>query len=321
MIPLSLRLTTSQLAELRKPPWWSLPLQLLFILGGYAGLAYVGALGRSPALWLLVWWFQGVILSGFLGAAHDCAHGKFVHGRVANHVIGAVWASLVFFNFSLYKYFHLKHHRYTAVDGDTEPNGLFPNLWSYLKHLPTTSFFLSFWKMSIESAMGHFPDFVATPEAKRDVQLDNILQLMWFLTALLLTILWPKFMALYYWAPMAFYFPMVFLTSLPEHYGCDQGNDVQRNTRTVTSNWMFRLVFWNGNYHAEHHLYPNIPSWNLPRLHKLIGHRFSFVEKSYIRFHLRLIWDLLNGHRQNARASTEVPDPSKRINYTPQPPD
>jgi fatty acid desaturase len=94
---------------------------------------------------------------------------------------------------------------------------------------------------------------------------------------------------------MLFYFPMVFFTSLPEHYGCDPGDDPWRNTRTVKSTRLYGLLFWNGNFHAEHHLVPGIPSWNLPMLHARVGDKFAYVEGSYIRFHARLVRALLSG--------------------------
>jgi fatty acid desaturase len=33
-----------------------------------------------------------------------------------------------------------------------------------------------------------------------------------------------------------------------------------------------RWLYWNMNYHVEHHMYPMVPYYNLPRLHELIKH-------------------------------------------------
>lgn len=30
------------------------------------------------------------------------------------------------------------------------------------------------------------------------------------------------------------------------------------------------FFYWNMNYHVEHHMYPGVPCYNLPRLHHLI---------------------------------------------------
>jgi fatty acid desaturase len=181
--------------------------------------------------------------------------------------------------------------------------------------MPTTAFFVSFWRMSCLALAGKFPHFVSSMQGRQDVRIDNLPQIAWLVIAALFTYAWPLPSLLFYWAPMVFYFPMVFLTSLPEHYGCDEGEDVTRNTRTIRSNWLFRTLFWNGNFHAEHHLYPTVPSHNLPKLHALIGDHFAFRERSYVRFHGRLILDLLLHRQANPQASKDTPDPQKRINY------
>ena len=47
--------------------------------------------------------------------------------------------------------------------------------------------------------------------------------------------------------------------------------DHRLNTRTVYMNPLLRLLYWNMNYHVEHHMYPTVPFHALPRLHELIG--------------------------------------------------
>jgi len=127
-----------------------------------------------------------------------------------------------------------------------------------------------------------------------------------------ITALWPQQVLLGYWCPLVLYFPMVFFTSIPEHYGCDEGSDLLRNTRSLSSNFLYRYVFWNGNYHAEHHVYPAVPSYNLPRLHALIGNHFKCQERSYVLFHLKVIRGLLQGLTSEDK---KVLTPLKRIDY------
>jgi fatty acid desaturase len=33
-----------------------------------------------------------------------------------------------------------------------------------------------------------------------------------------------------------------------------------------------RFIYWNMNYHVEHHMFPMVPYHALPRLHELIKH-------------------------------------------------
>ena len=46
--------------------------------------------------------------------------------------------------------------------------------------------------------------------------------------------------------------------------------DHRLNSRTVYMNPVFRFIYWNMNYHVEHHLFPLIPYHALPRLHEKI---------------------------------------------------
>jgi fatty acid desaturase len=44
--------------------------------------------------------------------------------------------------------------------------------------------------------------------------------------------------------------------------------DHRLNSRTVYMNPVFRFLYWNMNYHLEHHLFPTVPFHALPRLHE-----------------------------------------------------
>jgi fatty acid desaturase len=77
------------------------------------------------------------------------------------------------------------------------------------------------------------------------------------------------------------------LIGLPRMYGCwhmvmtgvlqhgglaDNVTDHRLNTRTVYMNPVSRFLYWNMNYHVEHHMYPMVPYHALPKLHELIKH-------------------------------------------------
>ena len=46
--------------------------------------------------------------------------------------------------------------------------------------------------------------------------------------------------------------------------------DHRLNSRTVYMNPIFRFLYWNMNYHIEHHMYPMVPYHALPQLHEAI---------------------------------------------------
>jgi fatty acid desaturase len=63
------------------------------------------------------------------------------------------------------------------------------------------------------------------------------------------------------------------LTGLLQHGGlADNVVDHRLNSRTVYMNPISRFLYWNMNYHIEHHMFPMVPYHALPRLHALIKH-------------------------------------------------
>ena len=58
------------------------------------------------------------------------------------------------------------------------------------------------------------------------------------------------------------------VTGLTQHSGlADDVTDHRLNSRTVYMNPLSRFVYWNMNYHVEHHMFPMVPFHALPALH------------------------------------------------------
>jgi MocE subfamily Rieske [2Fe-2S] domain protein len=77
----------------------------------------------------------------------------------------------------------------------------------------------------------------------------------------------------------------IFLFALPQFFGtwlmivhnttqhaglAENVLDHRLNCRTVYMNPISRFIYWNMNYHVEHHMFPLVPYHALPKLHKLI---------------------------------------------------
>ena len=48
--------------------------------------------------------------------------------------------------------------------------------------------------------------------------------------------------------------------------------DYRESTRTILLSPFLSFLYWNMNYHVEHHMYPGVPCYNLPKLHELIAY-------------------------------------------------
>lgn len=63
------------------------------------------------------------------------------------------------------------------------------------------------------------------------------------------------------------------MTGYLQHGGLDENVlDHRLNSRTVHMNPISRFIYWNMNYHVEHHMFPMVPYHRLPDLHERIGH-------------------------------------------------
>ncbi|WP_313731488.1 fatty acid desaturase family protein [Cohnella nanjingensis] len=66
---------------------------------------------------------------------------------------------------------------------------------------------------------------------------------------------------------------LVLLTGMSQHLGLyEDVLDHRLNTRTTYMNPILRFLYWNMNYHTEHHMFPMVPYHALPKLHEEIRH-------------------------------------------------
>jgi fatty acid desaturase len=95
-----------------------------------------------------------------------------------------------------------------------------------------------------------------------------------------------------YVVPVFFVFPIAFaLNRLGQHYDIDPADPAKWST-LMKGSWFWDHIFLYSNYHLEHHYFPGVPFYNLPRLQKLLG---PFYEKRGIAAHSygELVWEWL----------------------------
>ena len=65
--------------------------------------------------------------------------------------------------------------------------------------------------------------------------------------------------------------PIEILWHATKHIGRPYNvNDHRLNTRSIRVSWFIKTFFWGLDDHVDHHLYPIVPSRNLPRLHRVL---------------------------------------------------
>ncbi|MCF7817095.1 MAG: fatty acid desaturase [Kiritimatiellales bacterium] len=74
-----------------------------------------------------------------------------------------------------------------------------------------------------------------------------------------------------------------YLLNNTQHVGlCGDVADFRLCCRTIQVNPLFRFLYWNMNWHTEHHMYAAVPCYNLGKLHRAIGHDLPPAPKGLV---------------------------------------
>ena len=88
--------------------------------------------------------------------------------------------------------------------------------------------------------------------------------------------------------------PIQRIIRVAEHVGCDESPDLLRNTRTTRTNRLVNAIAWQMPYHAEHHLFPNVPFHALPAVHALVADRVVVEPRGYLAGQRQIVRMLLD---------------------------
>ena len=268
-------------------------IRILSTLTVFGGLTLVGIF--SPEVFCVVTIpLAGFVMAGFYSGMHYLSHDSIFQNQKVNRAWGLVFSGLLLQNFSLYKFFHLKHHRFTGVDGDTEPAGEVKSLFHYLFYALNWDYFCAFVRMSTMSIFSYFPEFVSKDAQRKAVQHDAVVQFLCISLSLFATALFPIGMLKYYWLPLQFAMSLNFFLAFGEHFGCERSNNPFLNTRSFGRKpAIFKWFHWNANYHAEHHLFPRATPWSLEPIHNEFSSRFKFGSISYVKLNASIAGALI----------------------------
>jgi fatty acid desaturase len=245
------------------------------LIAGSGVLAYF-ALGT-------VWAVPAFLLYGTLycGPAdsrwHECGHGTAFKTRWMNDALYQVASFQVFRRPTAWRWSHARHHTDTLVVGrDPEIAAQVPTRWGVvignfvgLAHVSG-----EVRKLLLNCAGLLDPEektFVPEsewPKLIREARVWVAIYLGVFAACLTLRSVVPL---LYIGLPSLYGAWLYHFFGLTQHAGMPENvTDHRRNCRTVYMNPVFRFLYWNMNYHLEHHMFPMIPYHALPRLHEAI---------------------------------------------------
>ncbi len=254
------------------------------LLGGSAwgGIAFWGTWWAVP-----FWFVYGVMYGSVCDSRwHECGHGTAFRTQWMNDVIYHIASFMVVRNPVSWRWSHARHHTDTIIVGrDPEiacmrPPRLFRLLMSYagvLDMIDSIRTLLrnaagrlsagekdyipeSEWGKAILAARVHVAIYAMTAAAAAGMFAGGM---GWASTIPLLLIGGPRIYGCWH----------MLMTGLIQHCGLAENViDHRLNSRTVYMNPISRWIYWNMNYHVEHHMFPMVPYHALPKLHEVVKH-------------------------------------------------
>jgi beta-carotene hydroxylase len=220
----------------------------------------------------------GINMMGFVG--HEGMHASLLRNRKASALVGIFWASSVLTYFEVgFAVSHWNHHRYTNQEGDPdiEPVARLNTWWKRLL-LSRVIYNTLYFKYTLRLARGEVTSF------KYKMAFEHRDQVLFARANLVFAALWVIVYGMifaYNWRAGVFgvLLPMLALTVIAacqiyiDHAGLEDGTF--RNAYSRTSPLM-TLLFFGANYHMEHHAYPGIPCYRLPRVARLLREKGTY---------------------------------------------
>ncbi|XMO85810.1 NADH:ubiquinone reductase (Na(+)-transporting) subunit F [Algibacter sp. AS12] len=250
-------------------------LLLLFILlsTAYATILLWGS-------WLVI--IPYFIYAVFYGTSsdsrwHECSHGTAFKTDWLNNVVYEVASFMVMRESIVWRWSHTRHHSDTIIVGrDPEiqiPRP--PNIKGLLLSLVNFGTYKSYYPSIIRHAFGKVSEaektYIPETEFKKIVRNARIyigLYTLIILSAIILHSWIPIFLFI---LPQFFGTWLMIIHNTTQHAGLAENVlDHRLNCRTVYMNRISRFIYWNMNYHVEHHMFPLVPYHALPKLHQLI---------------------------------------------------
>ena len=208
---------------------------------------------------------------------HECGHGTAFKTDWMNTVLYEVASFMVMRESVVWRWSHNRHHSDTIIVGrDPEiqiPRP--PDLRALVLALFNIGGYLSYFPSLIRHAFGNMSPGEKTyipasefPKVYRNARISLALHLAVIASAVTLQSWIPVFLFI---LPNFFGTWLMIVHNTTQHAGLAENVlDHRLNCRTVYMNPISRFIYWNMNYHVEHHMFPLVPYHALPKLHETI---------------------------------------------------
>jgi len=222
-----------------------------------------------------------IALNAFVLLMHEGMHGILFARHAWNWAGSVLLGSTFFMSFTAYRVMHTRHHKYLGESRDPD------DYHNYVRH-PALVWALHFLRLSVGSllylalipflALRH-----ATPRERQRILLEY--GILFALYCAVLRFVPLSTLAVVWFAPLLVVGSLTAIRGFTQH-GITDASDPYIASRTILPHPIVRFLLLNENFHLEHHLFPEVPSYNLPELHRLIWPAMprAVSARGYLRF-------------------------------------
>jgi fatty acid desaturase len=236
----------------------------------------IGGLLTWGTWWALPCFVVYGVLYGSSGDSrwHEAGHGTAFKTRWMNDVVYQLACFMILRSPTVWRWSHARHHTDTIIVGSD------PEIVSQRPPdlvLLTTTFFggkgglglVAAWTRHVRGKLtAAEKSFVPEAEWPKVYRVARIWAVLYVAVIALALATWSILPLMYIGLPSFYGAFMLLFFGLTQHAGlAEDVLDHRLNTRTVYMNPVFRFLYWNMNYHVEHHMYPMVPFHQLPALH------------------------------------------------------
>lgn len=244
----------------------------LLLVSGIAGFLTWGS-----------WWcvlpfaVYGTLYAAADHRAHELSHGTPFKTRWINEGLYHLCAFMTLHEGYYWRWSHSRHHTHTIIVG-RDPEIAVPRPPDIIGTVLDLFFIKSGLKMIgliLRNATGNLNadgrHFIPESEKPKVVRSSRIYVAIFAATIAACLVTRSILPAMFIVLPRFYGGPLAQLFNIAQHAGLDEDvYDHRLNTRTVLLNPVFAFLYMNMNYHIEHHMFPMVPFYALPKLHDLI---------------------------------------------------
>lgn len=246
----------------------------------------------NPATYLLAILIIGARMHALAILMHDATHFRFLKNRKWNDLLTNVFVMYpIFSSIEKYRKNHLAHHQHLNTEDDPDwVAKLGKRAFTFPKS--KTEFILTILSyltliQGVLDAVWFFKRFGSSEKSEvRKNDAAWVRPVFYLVLFSVLTVMgWWLYFLIFWIVPyLSTFFMYQYIRSVAEHFGELSYDHLLNSTRSVRPNWLEKIFLapHHVGYHLEHHLYPGVPFYHLPKLHRLLMQEADYQGKAHI---------------------------------------